>query len=135
MKDRKKVIDGLEQIILHFSVMADSCDRRDEPWYCELQEFTAEAIVALKEGNWISTDEQKPRQGETVIIAIYGSDVIVPHKGESMEDCIKRLQRECRRVTLGFMGEDGWYNHDGWPEIIQPSYWMKLPEPPMPPED
>lgn len=80
---------------------------------------------------WISVDDGLPEKGKFVLVAIYGSDICVLEDGETAFDAIKRQIKIAKgRVTLGFIGSDGWYECDGFPLIITPSFWSDLPEPP-----
>lgn len=81
---------------------------------------------------WISVKERLPKKEETVLTVIIGSDFIVQEEGETVQQAIERCRKEPVRVSMGFIGSDGWYGADGFPEIISPSYWMPLPEPPQP---
>lgn len=90
-------------------------------------------IASMDSANgWISCDEKLPEHETMVIIACYGSDIVIPdyEHGETVEECMKRLQKECVKVTLGFIGSDGWYTSDYYPMMITPKYWQPLPEPP-----
>lgn len=93
----------------------------------------AEWLTELKErrnGGWISCKERMPKPETMVIVACYGSDIVIPEDGETVEECCERLQEECVRVTLGFIGSDGWYDSDYCPMMVTPSFWQPLPEPP-----
>jgi hypothetical protein len=80
---------------------------------------------------WIKCSDRLPEQGELVLCAVYGSDIIIPNEGESIGESIARTQRECVRVTMGGIGEEGfWDSSDGFPMMIAPTFWMPLPEPP-----
>lgn len=79
---------------------------------------------------WINCEERLPEPETMVIVACYGSDIIIPKEGETVKECCARLQRECVRVMLGFIGSDGWYDCEYSPLIIKPTYWQPLPEPP-----
>lgn len=78
---------------------------------------------------WISVNDRLPEPDERVIVACYGSDIIVQRENETLIEAIKRV-RKCVRVTVGFIGNDGWYDCEYSPMIIRPSYWLPLPEPP-----
>ena len=80
---------------------------------------------------WISVDERLPERGIMVLTAVYGTDLIVPMDGETPEDAMERCLHRPARASIGFVDEDGcWCGADGWPEVIQPKFWMPLPEPP-----
>lgn len=79
---------------------------------------------------WVSCEERMPEPDTLVIVACYGSDIIIPHNGETLTESIERVQREHVTVTLGFIGSDGWYGCDYFPMMITPTCWQPLPEPP-----
>lgn len=97
-----------------------------------------EQVTELKErreekeqaDNWISCEERMPEPDTLVIVACYGSDIIIPHNGETLTESIERVQKEHVTVTLAFIGSDGWYGCDYFPMMITPTYWQPLPEPP-----
>jgi len=78
--------------------------------------------------DWILCDEKIPEEGELVILTIKGFDFIRPEEGETLEEAINRISNTYW-VTVGFMGEDGWYGGDGYPMIVNPIAWMPLPKP------
>ena len=96
-----------------------------------LRQVMADIRNAPTVGEWVRTDCRLPDRGVTVLTAIIGTDVIVQKDGETMDDAVRRSQAGPARVSIGWIGDDGlWYGSDGWPEIVQPSYWMELPEAP-----
>lgn len=82
---------------------------------------------------WIPCSERLPEQGERVIVAIFGSDMIMPNEGETLQDAIERSRKE-GYITVGFIGSDGWYGADWFPLMVSPSYWMPKPDLPEPHE-
>ena len=79
--------------------------------------------------HWIPCSERLPKQGERVIVAIFGSDMIIPNEGETLQDAIERSRKD-GYITVGFIGSDGWYGADWFPMMVAPTYWMPLPETP-----
>lgn len=121
--------------------MADLIERDDalKTVNAEFQAFsnyecyanTHKAIQAIPAANrWIPCSERLPKKHETVLTCCYGSDVIIPQEGETLEDAAKRTRRELVTVSIGFIGSDGWYGADGWPNMVAPTFWMPLPNPP-----
>lgn len=83
---------------------------------------------------WIPCSERLPEKGERVIVAIFGSDMIMPNDGETLQDAIERSRKE-GYITVGFIGSDGWYGADWFPLMVQPSYWMPKPDLPEQPKE
>ena len=83
---------------------------------------------AQPEQRWIPCKERLPEEGQLVLTTIRGTDVISVEDGETLEDAIDR-SRKIVRVSVGFIRSDGWYDVDGYPEIVTPRAWMPLPEP------
>lgn len=81
------------------------------------------------EFKWIRCDELMPEEDRLVLVCIYGSDLIMPAEGETVEEAILRDQK-CASATLGFYGEEGWEGVDGWPLMLTPTYWAEIPKPP-----
>lgn len=91
-------------------------------------------IEVKAKDRWISCNERLPEQGERVIVAIFGSDMIMPNEGETLQDAIERSRKE-GYITVGFIGSDGWYGADWFPLMVHPSYWMPKPDLPEPPKE
>lgn len=83
---------------------------------------------AQPEQRWIPCEERLPEEGQLVLTTIRGTDVIRVEDGETFEDAIDR-SRKIVRVSVGFIGSDGWYGIDGYPEIVAPCAWMPMPLP------
>lgn len=77
---------------------------------------------------WIPCSERLPEEGRFVLTTIIGTDIVYQDEGDTIEDALKRSMG-MKRVSVGFIGSDGWYGADGYPEIVTPSAWMPLPEP------
>ena len=78
---------------------------------------------------WILCDDRLPEEGQMVLTTIRGHDVIIPQDGETIEQAIERIWDEVCYVSVGFIGSDGWYGADGFPQIVHPIAWMPLPKP------
>ena len=79
-----------------------------------------------KHDKWIPCSEKLPEQDELVLVAVYGSDMIILLDGESVADAFERTRKQ-GYVTVGFIGSDGWYGADWYPMMIAPTYWMHMP--------
>lgn len=81
---------------------------------------------------WISVKDKKPPEDRWLLVVCYGSDIIRPEDGETLEEAVARTYRECARITLAAnLGDEGWVEKDGFPLVVLPTYWMELP--PIPP--
>ena len=80
---------------------------------------------------WIKCKDRMPETGVIVLVACYGSDMVIPMDGETVWQTIDRQNRNIKRVTIGFIDKDGyWDEGDGLPLMIAPTYWQPLPEAP-----
>jgi hypothetical protein len=84
---------------------------------------------------WISCEDPLPEPYETVIVAVYGSDMIMPLDGETVHDAIERTRKQ-GYVTTGSLDDEGFWNGcEGFPMMIAPSFWMPFPDLPEPPKE
>ena len=98
-----------------------------------IAEFHSLIDEQMPVNDWILCDERLPNKHEQVEVVTYGSDILIPDEGESIEECQKRLYREMKTVTIAVLGSDGWYGADGFPMVIRPTWWRPIPEAPDPP--
>lgn len=80
---------------------------------------------------WIPCSERLPELDTMVIVCYYGSDCIFPMQGETVTEAIAR-QNKVPTVTMGFLSEEGWNGVDMFPMMIRPTFWMNLPDAPLP---
>lgn len=133
---RDDVMKGLVCCIQSYDTCEcpDDCKYRGKYHECE-QGLMKEALELLREqestGGWISVDERLPEKDTDVLCAVFGHDCIVCQDGETVEQAIERVRRECRYTTVGYIDDDGFWNkQNGYQMVVQPSYWMPFPEPP-----
>lgn len=134
MPDREKVIQKLEK---SFKEMRTNRICMED--VIELEEAAADALTLLKgqEARWIPVAERMPEDGEIVLCAVYGTDMIVWENGESIEDAVRRARSGPGRVETGYLDADGYWTDTafGGPMMVTPRYWMPLPEPPKEEDD
>lgn len=80
---------------------------------------------------WISVEDALPELDTMVIVCYYGSDCIFPMQGETVTEAVAR-QNKVPTVTMGFLDEEGWNGADMFPMMVQPTFWMNLPDAPLP---
>lgn len=80
---------------------------------------------------WILCSERLPEHDTMVIVCYYGSDCIFPMQGETVTEAIAR-QNKVPTVTMGFLTEEGWCGADMFPMMVKPTFWMNLPDAPLP---
>lgn len=129
--DRDAVLAEIGEFQIRFNETGDSHERvaYASAEHCMLVIKAAPAV-----NRWIPCNERLPEQGERVIVAIFGSDMIMPNEGETLQDAIERSRKE-GYITVGFIGSDGWYGADWFPLMVRPSYWMPKPDLPEPPKE
>lgn len=127
IKHCEEVAADLESETDEVTELYDDCECREE--HLQLAEWLTE-LKERRNGGWISCKDRLPEPDTMVIVASYGSDIVIPEDSETVEECCERLKKERVRVTLGFIGSDGWYGSDYFPLIVTPSFWQPLPEPP-----
>lgn len=112
----------------------DCCKRRGVTEMCG-DDDKCQDIDVLKSApavnRWIPCSERLPEPDTMVIVCYYGSDCIFPMQGETVTEAIAR-QNKVPTVTMGFLDEDGWNGADMFPMMVQPTFWMNLPDAPLP---
>lgn len=95
----------------------------------------AEAMQYVKNApavnRWIPVEDDLPEFDTMVIVCYYGSDCICPMQGETVTEAIAR-QNKVPTVTMGFLDEEGWNGADMFPMMVRPTFWMNLPDAPLP---
>ena len=81
---------------------------------------------------WIPVTERLPEAYQSVIVAVYCTDIVYLRDGETLEQAAERCQSYAAKnpyVELGFVDKDGlWNEYDGFAMVCSPSCWMPLPE-------
>lgn len=94
----------------------------------------ANVIEELSKSRWIPVTERLPEAYQSVIVAVYCTDIVYLRDGETLEQAAERCQSYAAKnpyVELGFVDKDGlWNEYDGFAMVCSPSCWMPLPEPP-----
>lgn len=92
----------------------------------------ADAIEELSKPRWIPVTERLPEAYQSVIVAVYCTDIVYLRDGETLEQAAERCQSYAAKnpyVELGFVDKDGlWNEYDGFAMVCSPSCWMPLPE-------
>lgn len=103
-------------------------DATDTVYGCMLADTIQDAPAVNR---WISVEDALPELDTMVIVCYYGSDCIFPMQGETVTEAIAR-QNKVPTVTVGFLSEEGWNGADMFPMMIRPTFWMNLPDAPLP---
>ena len=77
---------------------------------------------------WTLCEEQLPPKMTKVLCGIYGTDFLYPHEGETVEECARRNIRTSKRIEVGYLDEDGYWNcEEGFPMNPIPTVWCPFP--------
>lgn len=100
--------------------------------FAETMTQAADAIEELSKPRWIPVTERLPEAYQSVIVAVYCTDIVYLRDGETLEQAAERCQSYAAKnpyVELGFVDKDGlWNEYDGFAMVCSPSCWMPLPE-------
>ena len=98
--------------------------------YADMTFIRAEHIENAPAVNrWIPCSERMPELDTMVIVCYYGSDLIMPMQGETVTEALARINK-IPTVTMGALTEEGWHGADWFPMMVQPTFWMPLPDAP-----
>lgn len=114
---RQAAIEKAKELVANYRITTDAMT---------IAERYIQDIPSARE--WILCSERLPEKCELVLTTIRGTDLIVLEDGETFEQAVERCNKQVR-VSVGFIGSDGWYGAEGLPEIVTPCAWMPLPEP------
>lgn len=98
----------------------------------QIMHEAADAIEELSKPKWIPVTERLPEAYQSVIVAVYCTDIVYLRDGETLEQAAERCQSYAAKnpyVELGFVDKDGlWNEYDGFAMVCSPSCWMPIPE-------
>lgn len=77
---------------------------------------------------WIPCSERLPEKHQMVITTIKGVDLFRECADKNFFEALATAKKRTL-VSVGYLGDDGWYGADGFPQIIPTVAWMPLPEP------
>lgn len=80
------------------------------------------------ENRWISCSERLPEKHQMVLTTIKGVDLFRECADKNFFEALATAKKRTF-VSVGYLGDDGWYGADGFPQIIPTVAWMPLPEP------
>lgn len=67
-----------------------------------------------------------PDDGSIVMCEVYGSDIIVCRKDETLAEAFERIQQEHYTTVGSYDKDDGWTDYMGYPMIVMPKYWKEI---------
>lgn len=76
---------------------------------------------------WIPCSERLPVKHQMVLTTIKGVDLFRECVDKNFSEALATAKKRTL-VSVGYLGDDGWYGADGFPQIVQPIAWMSLPE-------
>lgn len=84
--------------------------------------------LTIEPHNWIPCSERMPEKHQMVITTIKGVDLFRECVDKNFFEALATAKKRTW-VSVGYLGDDGWYGADGFPQIIPTVAWMPLPEP------
>lgn len=83
---------------------------------------------AEPEREWITCSERLPEKYQTVLTTIKGVDLFLACADKNFFEALATAKKRTW-VSVGILGEYGWYRFDGYQMTAEPIAWMPLPEP------
>lgn len=77
---------------------------------------------------WIPCSERLPEKHQMVLTTIKGVDLFRECADKNFFEAVATAKKRTL-VSVGYLGDDGWYGADGFPQIIPTVAWMPMPEP------
>ena len=87
-----------------------------------------EALPSADQNRWIPCSERLPEKHQVVLTTIKGVDLFRECADKNFFEALATAKKRTL-VSVGYLGDDGWYGADGFPQIIPTVAWMPLPEP------
>lgn len=82
---------------------------------------------AEPEPQWIPCSERLPEKHQMVLTTIKGVDLFRECADKNFFEALATAKKRTL-VSVGYLGDDGWYGADGFPQIIPTVAWMPMPE-------
>lgn len=86
-----------------------------------------EALPSADKGRWIPCSERLPEKHQMVLTTIKGVDLFRECMDKNFFEALATAKKRTF-VSVGYLGDDGWYGADGFPQIIPTVAWMPMPE-------
>lgn len=77
---------------------------------------------------WIPCSERLPEKHQMVLTTLKGVDLFRECMDKNFFEALATAKKRTF-VSVGYLGDDGWYGADGFPQIIPTVAWMPMPEP------
>lgn len=77
---------------------------------------------------WIPCSERLPEKHQMVLTTIKGVDLFRECMDKNFFGALATAKKRTF-VSVGYLGDDGWYGVDGFLQIIPTVAWMPMPEP------
>lgn len=95
---------------------------------CTIKDLLDSQPTVHPEPHWIPCSERLPEKHQMVLTIIKGVDLFRECMDKNFFEALETAKKRTL-VSVGYLGDDGWYGVDGFPQIIPTVAWMPMPEP------